>query len=194
MNATTSFMANREQPECAITGDPHLDQGIVWVVSAVDRRSWSVLRGRFSARATTNRENARGSCRSRGRQERAHRSLENRKTGFPQLPPALSSFTRKPEKCYPCSRLTLLPMFPVAPGALLKADLIPASLTIGVGLTDSLHLDNDLPFGPAHLEIRKRLLRLIERKYLVDHRPNVPHLEKLADLCELATVWIHEQE
>src|SRR5947209_5460711 len=63
-----------------------------------------------------------------------------------------------------------------------------------VGLTDSLHLDNDLPFGPAQLEIRKRLLRLIERKYLVDHGPNAPHLEKLADLCELATVWIHEQE
>src|SRR5204863_9460926 len=78
--------------------------------------------------------------------------------------------------------------------SLLKADLIPASLTIGVGLTDSLHLDNDLPFGPAHLEIRKRLLRLIERKYLVDHRPDAPHLEKLTDLCELATVWIHEQE
>ena len=52
----------------------------------------------------------------------------------------------------------------------------------------------DLPFGPAHLEIRKRLLRLIERKYLVDHGPNAPYLEKLADLCELATVWIHQQE
>jgi len=38
-------------------------------------------------------EKARGSCRSRGRQERAHRSLENRQTGLPQLPPALSSFS-----------------------------------------------------------------------------------------------------
>jgi hypothetical protein len=38
-------------------------------------------------------EKARGSCRSRGRQERAHRSLENQQTGFPQLPPALSSFS-----------------------------------------------------------------------------------------------------
>jgi hypothetical protein len=47
-------------------------------------RSLLRARGQKSAKA-------RGSCRSRGRQERAHRSLENRKTGFPQLPPALSS-------------------------------------------------------------------------------------------------------
>ena len=60
-------------------------------------------------------EKARGSCRSRGRQERAHRSLENRQPGFPQLPPALSSFSGNRKKCHPCSRLTLLPMFPVAP-------------------------------------------------------------------------------
>jgi hypothetical protein len=46
----------------------------------------------FSPRARPQSEQARGSCRSRGRQERAHRSLENRQTGFPQLPPALSSF------------------------------------------------------------------------------------------------------
>src|SRR5215207_6419788 len=58
--------------------------------------------------------------------------------------------------------------------SLLKAYLIPASLTIGVGLTDSLHLNNDLPFGPAHLEIRKRVLRLIERKYLVDRDDDAP--------------------
>src|SRR5437773_6015120 len=56
----------------------------------------------------------------------------------------------------------------------------------------SLH--NDLTLGPAFLEISKRFLRLIERKYLVDHRPDAPHLEKLTDLCELATVWMHEQE
>jgi hypothetical protein len=48
----------------------------------------SILRARAKKAAK-----ARGSCRSRGRQERAHRSLENRKTGFPQLPPALSTFT-----------------------------------------------------------------------------------------------------
>ena len=59
--------------------------------------------------------------------------------------------------------------------------------------TTDLH--NDLPSGAAFLDIRKRLLRLIEQKYLVDHRPDGPRLlEKLADLCELATVGMHEQE
>ena len=47
----------------------------------------SFLRARAQQSAT-----AGGSCRSRGRQERAHRSLENRQTGFPQLPPALFFF------------------------------------------------------------------------------------------------------
>ena len=47
-------------------------------------------------------ETACGSCRSRGRQERVHRSLENRpERGFPQLPQALF-FIHK-----------VLPMFPV---------------------------------------------------------------------------------
>ena len=56
------------------------------------------------------------------------------------------------------------------------------------------HLDNDLALGSTLLEIRKRLLGLLERKDLVDHRPDAPRLEKLADLCELAAVWVHEQE
>ena len=60
--------------------------------------------------------------------------------------------------------------------------------------TGSPDLHNDLPLGPALFEIRKRLLRLIERKYLVDHRSDAPRLEKLANLCELPTVWMHEQE
>ena len=60
--------------------------------------------------------------------------------------------------------------------------------------TPLLHLDNDLPLGPPLLEIRKRLLRLFEWKYLIDHRPDAPRLEKLSDLCELAAVWMHEQE
>jgi len=69
---------------------------------ADDRRSWRILRGHFSARATQKLKTAYGSCRSRGRQERAHRSLENRtERGFPQLPQALSSGTE------------VLPMFPV---------------------------------------------------------------------------------
>ena len=65
-----------------IKGRPQVDNvgweratgGIVRVMAAVDRHSWSLLRGRFSACA---------------------------------IP--------KSEKCHPCSRLTLLPMFPVAP-------------------------------------------------------------------------------
>ena len=36
----------------------------------------------FSPRARPKSEQARGSCRSRGREERAHRSLENPQTGF----------------------------------------------------------------------------------------------------------------
>src|SRR5882724_10375370 len=60
--------------------------------------------------------------------------------------------------------------------------------------TPLLHLDNDLPLGSTLLEIRKSLLRLLERKYRIYHRPNAPCLEKLTDLCELTTVWVHEQE
>ena len=98
MNGTTSFEANQEEPGCAATECPHVDdvargrakRGIVRVTAPVDRRSWSLLRGRFSTTRDHKSEKARGSCRSRGRQERAHRSLENRKTGLPQLPPALS--------------------------------------------------------------------------------------------------------
>src|SRR6202521_6170062 len=49
--------------------------------------------------------------RSRGRRERAHRSLgKPHKPRFPTATTGLLLFT----KCYPCSRLTLLPMFPVA--------------------------------------------------------------------------------
>jgi hypothetical protein len=31
-------------------------------------------------------------------------------------------------------------------------------------------LHNDLPFGPALFEMRKRFLGLVERKYLINHR------------------------
>src|SRR5581483_6066619 len=58
----------------------------------------------------------------------------------------------------------------------------------------SPHLDNDLTPGSALLEIRKRLLDLFERKYPVDHRPDAPRLEKLADVGELAAVRMHENE
>ena len=43
--------------------------------------------------------------------------------------------------------------------------------------TDSPDLHNDLALGPTFSEIRQRLLRLIERKYVVDHRPDGPRLE-----------------
>jgi hypothetical protein len=74
--------------------------------------------------------------------------------------------------------------------------LLPLAAPLGHWLlsTPLPHLDNDLPFGSTLLEIRKRRLRLFEWKYFVDHRPNAPCLEKLTDLCELTTVWMHEQE
>ena len=64
MNGTTSFEANQEEPGCAATGCPEVDhvgweratRGIVRVMATVDRRSWSLLGGRFSARATKNRK------------------------------------------------------------------------------------------------------------------------------------------
>src|SRR5215216_3265612 len=58
----------------------------------------------------------------------------------------------------------------------------------------SRDLDNDFPLGSTLLKIRKSLLRLFERKYLVDHRPNASRFYKLADFCELTTVRVHEQE
>jgi hypothetical protein len=60
--------------------------------------------------------------------------------------------------------------------------------------TGSPDLHHDLPFGPAFFEIRKRLLRLIERKHLVNYRSDAPRFEEFANLCELPTIWMHEQE
>src|SRR6266852_9142471 len=74
-------------------------------------------RGHFSRARSQNRKTARGSCRSRGRQERAHRSLGNcTDRSFPQLPPALSCFSRNQKSvthvpglfCYLCTRFTSL--------------------------------------------------------------------------------------
>ena len=53
---------------------------------------------------------------------------------------------------------------------------------------DSLDLHNDLSLDPAFFEICQRLLRLIERKHLVNHRTDAPRFEKFADLCELAAI------
>jgi hypothetical protein len=50
-----------------------------------------------------------------------------------------------------------------------------------------------LPGSPL-FQIRKRLLRLFERKYLIDYRPGASRLEKLADLGELPTVRMHERD
>ena len=55
-------------------------------------------------------------------------------------------------------------------------------------------LDNDLPLGSPLFEIRKRLLRLFERNYLIDHKPDAPRVEKLADFGELPALGVHEQE
>jgi hypothetical protein len=61
-------------------------------------------------------------------------------------------------------------------------------------LTDSPDLHDDLPLGSPFVEISKRILRLIELKYLVDHRSDAPRIEKFTYLRELATVWMHEEE
>src|SRR4051812_30625513 len=58
----------------------------------------------------------------------------------------------------------------------------------------SPHLHDNLALGAPLFEIRKRRLRLFERKYSVDHRPDAPRLEKLADLGELPTVGMDENE
>jgi len=50
---------------------------------------------------------------------------------------------------------------------------------------NSLHLHNDLPLRPAFFEIHQCLLRLIERKYLVNYRPDAARLEQFTDLGEL---------
>jgi len=61
-------------------------------------------------------------------------------------------------------------------------------------VADSLHPHDDLPFRPAFFEIRQRLLCLIERKHLVNHRSDAPRFEKFANLRKLAAVWMHEQK
>ena len=82
------------------------------------------------ARAANNSEKARGSCRSRGRQERAHRSLENRKTGFPQATTGSIFFAgNRNSVTHVPGRLTLLPMFPVAPTDAVRSYAAPSRLT-----------------------------------------------------------------
>ena len=56
----------------------------------------------------------------------------------------------------------------------------------------SLHLHNGLSLRPAFFEISQRVLGSIERKYLVNHRPDDPRLEKFADLRKLASVGMNE--
>ena len=51
-----------------------------------------------------------GSCRSGGRRERAHRSLENPPTGFQQLPQAFSSaIGNRVSPMFPVNFVTYLP-------------------------------------------------------------------------------------
>ena len=123
MSGTTSFEPNNRSEEVNRVEAPRPD-GAADGAPAGDstghggcRSSFLELptRSFFSARELHHRKTGCGSCRNRGRRERVHRSLENRQgRGFPQLPQALTLSFGNP-KCYPCSRLTLLPMFPVAP-------------------------------------------------------------------------------
>src|SRR5438309_11604337 len=68
------------------------------------------------------------------------------------------------------------------------------SSMILITATLSLHLDNDFPLGSTLLKIRKSLLGLVEGKYLVDDRPNAPRFKQRADLGQLTTVRVREQE
>ena len=118
MNATTSFEANQEEPGCAAPECPHVDD-VAWGRARADSPGHGTCRSSFLEppaqsflRARDHKsKKARGSCRSRGRQERAHRSLGNRQTGFPQLPPALSSFSdnRKSVTQFPVNFVTDVP-------------------------------------------------------------------------------------
>src|SRR5918994_7653448 len=61
MNGTTAFGANREQPRCAVTRCPYVDnvanRRMAWVMAAVARRSLArLLRGPFAGHATNNRK------------------------------------------------------------------------------------------------------------------------------------------
>ncbi len=58
----------------------------------------------------------------------------------------------------------------------------------------SFHLHDDLPLGPAFFEVGQGLLRLIEWKYPVDHRPDFACLKKFADFRELPAVGMHKEE
>ena len=88
-------------------------RGIVQVMAVADRRCR--LRGRFSARATKNRKRP---MEAAGAMDAKNAPTAPWKTGRPvshSYHRLFLLFTGKPEKCHPCSRLTLLPMFPVAP-------------------------------------------------------------------------------
>ena len=62
-------------------------------MAAVDRRSWSLLRGRFSARAPHNRQRPVEAAGAVDAKNAPTAPWKTGQTGFPQLPPALSSFT-----------------------------------------------------------------------------------------------------
>jgi hypothetical protein len=70
----------------------------------------------------------------------------------------------------------------------------PQEVTFLRALSRPSNLHDDLPLGTACFEIGKCILCLSERKYPVDHRMDMPRLEKRTDLCELAAVGMCEQE
>lgn len=64
--------------------------------------------------------------------------------------------------------------------------------TIRAGLTSSTHLHHDLALGPAFFQICESILRIVERKRLVDHRANTAGLKKFSYFGQLLTVGTHE--
>ena len=117
MNGTTAFEANQEEPVRTLTtsGATH-HEGRVRVMAAADRRSWSLLPRRFSARASTIRKRpveAAGAVDAKNAPTAPWKTAQNAVSHSYHRLFLLSPVN---QKCYPCSRLTLLPMFPVAPG------------------------------------------------------------------------------
>src|SRR5207249_3413741 len=62
-------------------------------------------------------------------------------------------------------------------------------------MTERFTSSGQRPYPWPGLSRDKQALPSLDRTEIpCRYRPDAPHLEKLTDLCELATVWMHEQE
>jgi|APLak6261660231_1056022.scaffolds.fasta_scaffold00899_3 hypothetical protein len=65
----------------------------------------------------------------------------------------------------------------------------PALLTIR-----SQHLDDNFPPRTPLGEVGKRIFCFLERKHLVDHRPDALSFEKFADFTELGAIGVRKEK